>query len=201
MRPGSYDVDARLCAQFGAYVGICPMGAMVTDGFRPSLQAKRPDLGSCGRFCPCRETERAALAEACSLTRPERPPRGLLGSPNSAPVTSARVRQPAASTGRAGEFREISCQELLASGRERVAYKKEGYFACRKRPPSGLKYRLLGRSVCTRRWMGQSTLLAMILALSGRPTRVIPQRSASCLGRLSKRGRMAAMSGESWQAS
>jgi coenzyme F420 hydrogenase subunit beta len=96
---------------------------------------------------------------------------------------------------------DISRREFLRSHGHLLAYKKEGYFVRQRWLRVPLSYVVLRPRISRRRWMGQSLLLAMILALSNRPARWMLQRlPLSWLGWLSRRGRTAATSGESWPA-
>jgi coenzyme F420 hydrogenase subunit beta len=98
-------------------------------------------------------------------------------------------------------LRDINRQDLLRSHGHLLAYKKEGYFVRQKWLRIPLSYKLLRPSISRRRWVQQSALLAVILALSNRPARELLQRlPISWLGWLSRRGRTAAASGGSWQA-
>ena len=94
--------------------------------------------------------------------------------------------------------RDISRQDLLRSHGHLLAYKKEGYFVRQRWLRVPLSYTLLRPRIGKRRWVEQSLLLAVILALSNRPARAILQRLPfSWLGWLSRLGRTAATSGDS----
>jgi coenzyme F420 hydrogenase subunit beta len=93
---------------------------------------------------------------------------------------------------------DISRQDLLRSHGHLLAYKKEGYFVRQRWLQVPLSYTLMRPRISRRRWVEQSLLLAVILALSNRPARAMLQRlPLSWLGWLSRRGRKAATSGES----
>ena len=95
---------------------------------------------------------------------------------------------------------EISREDILRSHGHLLAYKKEGYFVRQRWLRVPLSYTLLRPSISRRQWVEQSMLLAVILALSNRLVRAMLQRlPLPWLGWLSRRGRMAATSDESWQ--
>ncbi len=96
---------------------------------------------------------------------------------------------------------EISRQDLLRSHGHLLAYKKEGYFVRQRGLRLPLRFRMLRPSISTRRWVEQSMLLFLILGFSNRVAQGILQRlPLSWLAWLSRRGRQAVTSGESWQS-
>jgi len=98
-------------------------------------------------------------------------------------------------------LQDIDREDLLRSHGHLLAYKKEGYFVRQKWLRVPLSYKLLQPRISRWRWLQQSALLAVILALSNRPVREMLRRlPISWLGWLSRRGRTASAPGKSWQA-
>jgi len=94
-------------------------------------------------------------------------------------------------------LQSIDREDLLRSHGHLLAYKKEGYFVRQKWLRVPLSYKLLRPRISRRRWVQQSALLALILALSNRPARELLRRlPMSWLGWLSRRGRTDAVPGE-----
>jgi coenzyme F420 hydrogenase subunit beta len=94
-------------------------------------------------------------------------------------------------------LQNIDREDLLRSHGHLLAYKKEGYFVRQKWLKVPLSYKLLRPRISRWRWVQQSALLALILALSSRPARELLRRlPMSWLGWLSRRGRTGGASGE-----